>query len=305
MAETMPWFGLNIDPDARNVALAFDLAAYADTAGLDLVGVQDHPYNGGLLDTWTLLSALGGRTSRVRLFPNVIDLPLRPPAMLAKAAASLDLLTGGRVELGLGAGAFWDAVAGYGGPRRSPGEAVAALEEAMMIIHRIWGQHEPTRVSFAGQFYQIEEARPGPPPAHPVGIWLGALKPRMLRLLGTQAEGWSVSHNWVPPEQIPALNTIIDQAASAAGRRPESIRRNYNLIGMILGDNETHIRPRQPGMIFGTAEEWASHLVRYVHDLQMNCFIYWPIAGDVREQARRWAEDVVPRAKMQVGKKRL
>ncbi|HZB78639.1 MAG TPA: LLM class flavin-dependent oxidoreductase, partial [Actinomycetota bacterium] len=67
----------------------------ADEAGLDLIGIQDHPYQWRFHDTWTLIAYLAGRTSRVRFFPDVIDLPLRPPAILAKSAASLDVLTGG------------------------------------------------------------------------------------------------------------------------------------------------------------------------------------------------------------------
>ena len=63
---------------------------------------------------------IAAATERIGLFPDVASLPLRPPAMMAKAAASLDLLSGGRVELGLGAGGFWDAIEAYGGPRRDP-----------------------------------------------------------------------------------------------------------------------------------------------------------------------------------------
>ena len=76
---------------------------------------QDHPYQPRFLDTWTLLSVLAAQTSTVRLAPNVANLPLRPPAVLARSVASLDILSGGRVELGLGAGAFWDAIEANGG----------------------------------------------------------------------------------------------------------------------------------------------------------------------------------------------
>src|ERR1700719_2076774 len=103
----------------------------ADDAGLDMVSVQDHPYNPQFLDTWTLLTTIAAATSRVRVFPNVANLPLRPPAMLARAGATLDILSGGRAELGMGTGAFWDAIEAMGGPRRSPGESVAALREAL------------------------------------------------------------------------------------------------------------------------------------------------------------------------------
>ena len=86
----------------------------ADEGGIDLVGIQDHPYQWRYVDTWTLIAWLAARTERIRFFPDVANLPLRPPAVLAKAAASLDVLSGGRVELGLGAGAFWEAIGADG-----------------------------------------------------------------------------------------------------------------------------------------------------------------------------------------------
>src|SRR3712207_8083795 len=99
------WFGYAFAPDAAQAEAIVDLARLADGLGLDLLGVQDHPYQPRFLDTWTLLSSLVRQTARIRLVPDVLNLPLRPPAMLARAAASLDILSGGRVRLGLGAGA--------------------------------------------------------------------------------------------------------------------------------------------------------------------------------------------------------
>src|SRR5207245_4370293 len=133
----------NIDQSANNSQLAYNLAQIADSTRLDFLGIQDHPYNGRFLDTWTLLTALGSRTQHVRLLPNVLNLPLRPPAMLAKAAATLDILTNGRVELGLGAGASPEGIVAYGGPQRTPGEAVSALEEAIAVLRALWQQASP------------------------------------------------------------------------------------------------------------------------------------------------------------------
>ena len=116
--------GVFIVPGGEDPAATVEQIVAADRAGLDLVGVQDHPYQRRFLDTWTLLSYAAARTERVTLLPDVLNLPLRQPAVLAKSAASLDVLSGGRVELGLGAGAFWDGVAAMGGPRRTPGESV-------------------------------------------------------------------------------------------------------------------------------------------------------------------------------------
>jgi alkanesulfonate monooxygenase SsuD/methylene tetrahydromethanopterin reductase-like flavin-dependent oxidoreductase (luciferase family) len=293
------WFGINIDPAADGLALAFDLARYADEQGVDLIGVQDHPYNPDHHEAWTLLATLGARTSRVRLLPNVLNLPLRPPAMLAKAAASLDLLTDGRLELGLGAGALWDGVAAFGGPRRDPGEAVDALAEAIAIMRLLWAGG-PAPVSFHGLHYRLEGARPGPLPDRRIGIWLGALKPRMLQLTGRQADGWSISYNWCPPEQVPALRAVLEAAAAEAGRPAGAIRRNYNLMGLIASDGQPNVRVRQ-GMIGGPPASWAELIARCVDELGMDSFIYWPVAGDVRTQIRLWVEQVVPAARRLVG----
>jgi len=296
-----PWFGLNIDPSAAGAELALELAAYADGARLELIGIQDHPYNGAFLDTWTLLSFLGARTQTVRLFPNVVSLPLRPPAVLAKAAATLDRLTGGRVVLGLGAGAIWDAIAGYGGPRRSPGEALGALGEAIEVLRLIWsGGDERGRVSFAGRFYSLSDARPGPAPADRIEIWLGALKPRMLELTGRSADGWTVSLNYSPPDRLGAMHAAIDAAAEQHGRTPGAIRRNYNLMGMIQEAGDYGVRSRRSDMLFGSAGDWSTTLVRYYVEYGMDCFVFWPVAGDPHEQARRWAEEVVPAARERI-----
>ena len=98
-----------------------ELAAVAEVSGLDLVTVQDHPYQARHLDAWTLLSVIAARTSTLRVALNVANLPLRNPVVLAGSVASLDLLSGGRVELGIGAGAFWDAIVAAGGRAPRPG----------------------------------------------------------------------------------------------------------------------------------------------------------------------------------------
>src|SRR4030088_907609 len=107
--------GIFAVPDATDPRSTIEQIIAADRSGLDLVGVQDHPYQRRFFDTWTLLAYAAGRTERVRLVPDVLNLPLRLPALIAKSAASLDVLSGGRVELGIGAGAFWDAIAAMGG----------------------------------------------------------------------------------------------------------------------------------------------------------------------------------------------
>ncbi len=101
-------------PNAAEDSRIIEMARVVDSIGLDLIGIQDHPYQPRFLDTLTLLTAIAVQTKRVRVFPDVVNLQLRPPAVLAKCAASLDLISGGRVELGLGAGAYREGVAAMG-----------------------------------------------------------------------------------------------------------------------------------------------------------------------------------------------
>jgi alkanesulfonate monooxygenase SsuD/methylene tetrahydromethanopterin reductase-like flavin-dependent oxidoreductase (luciferase family) len=103
-------FGTFVTPSARSPEHVLDLAIAADRGGLDLVTFQDHPYQGAFLDTWTLLTFVAAHTQHIHVSGNVLSLPLRPPAVLARAAATLDVLSGGRFELGIGAGASWDGI---------------------------------------------------------------------------------------------------------------------------------------------------------------------------------------------------
>ena len=180
-------FGVSVEPLADPPDWAAHIAVAADRAGLDLVGIQDHPYQRRYLDTWTLLATLVPVTERIRFFPDVANLPLRPPAVLAKAAASLDVLSGGRVEMGLGAGFFWDAIQAMDGPRRSPAEAVRSIEEAINVMRLVWSDERS--LHFEGEIYSLRGMRPGPHPVHDIGIWVGAYGPRMLALIGRLADG--------------------------------------------------------------------------------------------------------------------
>jgi alkanesulfonate monooxygenase SsuD/methylene tetrahydromethanopterin reductase-like flavin-dependent oxidoreductase (luciferase family) len=219
--------GAFVVPGGEDPARTVEQVLVAEEAGLDLVGIQDHPYQRRFLDTWALIAYLAARTERIRLVPDVANLPLRPPAPMAKAAASIDVLSGGRFELGLGAGAFWDAIAGMGGPKLSPKESVDALEEAIEVMRLVWSGEGP--VSFDGRHYGLAGHKPGPKPAHPIGIWLGAYGPRMLRVTGRLADGWLPSLGNLPGDEVLDRQRAIDQAAEAAGRDPAEIRRVVNV----------------------------------------------------------------------------
>jgi alkanesulfonate monooxygenase SsuD/methylene tetrahydromethanopterin reductase-like flavin-dependent oxidoreductase (luciferase family) len=277
-------FGLSIVPMSADVELARSLARRADELGLDLVGVQDHPYQWRYLETWSLLADLLARTERVRLFPDVANLPLRLPALLAKQAASLDVLSGGRFELGLGAGAFWEPIRAMGGPVRSPKEALQALEEAIQVIRAFWSGERT--ISVEGEHYSVRGLHPVPPPAHAIGIWLGVGKPRALALTGRVADGWVPSLSWATPELIPDLQRRIDEGAASAGRDPAAVRRVYNVGGTIV-DGPTQ------SLLHGPPAHWVETLTGFARELGFDTFVFWP-DDEPLAQLERFAREVVP-----------
>jgi len=294
--ETALRCGIAIVPATEELDRIRALVQAADEAALDLVGIQDHPYQHHFLDTWSLIGTLLAETKRVTLFADVANLPLRPPAVMAKAAASLGVLSGGRFELGLGAGGFPDGIAGMGGPRRTPGESVEALEEAIDVIRLMWSDERS--VSFDGEYYKLDGARPGPQPAHPMSIWVGAFKPRMLRLVGRTADGWLPSLGVLTREELRAGNEQIDTAAEKEGRDPGSIRRLINVQGFI-GEGPAPLRSSLPvgylagEPLAGPPDWWAETLSGFVAD-GFDTLVFWPV-DPAPEQVELFAGEVVPR----------
>jgi alkanesulfonate monooxygenase SsuD/methylene tetrahydromethanopterin reductase-like flavin-dependent oxidoreductase (luciferase family) len=259
-------FGIFPSPRADSAQETLQMVRVADEAGFDLVGIQDHPYQRRFLDTWTLMAFVLSKTDRITVFPDVANLPLRPPRMIAKAAASLDLLSGGRFELGLGAGAFWEGIEAMGGRKLSPKQSVDALEQAIVELREFWKGE--------GKFE-------GPRPAHEIGIWIGAYKPRMLRITGAMADGWIPSQSYLPPDQAPDAMKRVDDAAQADGRDPKQIRRVYNLLS------------DEPPV--------AEQIAGFATELGFDSFIFSP--PDLHE-LERLARDVVPAIKEEVARRR-
>ena len=295
-AETALQFGISLVPATERLDRIRELVRVADEAALDLVGIQDHPYQHHFLDSWSLIPTLLAETDRISFFTDVANLPLRPPAVMAKAAASLDVLSAGRFELGLGAGGFPDIIAGYGGPRRTPGESVEALDEAIDVIRLLWS--EERSVSFDGKHYRLDDARPGPRPAHAIGIWVGAFKPRMIRLVGRKADGWLPSLGVLTRDELRAGNEQIDAAVEKAGRDPRAIRRIINVQG-VIGDKPAPSRSSLPvgylagEPLAGPPDWWVDTLAGFVAD-GFDTLVFWPVHTEA-EQVEALARDVVPR----------
>lgn len=280
-------FGYFLVPLAAEPLIA--TAQRAERLGLDYIGIQDHPYQRRFVDTWSLLAMIAASTTTVRVFPDVANLPLRPPAVMAKAAATIDLLSGGRFELGLGGGGFWDAIAAYGGPRRSPGESLGALGEAITVIRKVWSGERNLR--FEGTYYRLAGAQAGPVPAHPIGIWLGVHGPRALELTARAADGWIPSFRG-DIGQIAEMTRRLDAAAAAAGRPPAALRRVLNVSGAVTDGSSA-------GMFNGPPARWVENLTEVAVSYGFDTFIFWGEGGD---QLDRFAQEVVPAAREQLAR---
>ncbi|WP_125130242.1 LLM class flavin-dependent oxidoreductase [Microbacterium sp. 10M-3C3] len=277
-------FGAFITPTAADPQVPVTLAQIAEAADLDLVTFQDHPYQPAFLDTWTLMSYVAAATERVHIAPNVLNVPLRPPAVLAGAAASLDLLSGGRLDLGLGAGGFWDAIEAMGTPKLTPGQAVTALAEAIEIIRGRWDTSQRGGLFTDGTVHAVHGVKRGPRPGHEIPIWLGARRPRMLALIGRSADGWLPSLPWLEPGDYARGNARIDEAAEAAGRDPRAIRRLLNVGAS----------PKE-------ARAWAEELAGYTLADGVSTFI--AMADDPRA-IQRFGTEVAPAVRELVARER-
>jgi probable F420-dependent oxidoreductase len=174
-----------------------------------------------LLEAWTALSALSRDTERIRLGPCVLAVGYRNPALLAKMAATLDVISGGRLEMGIGAGWIEAEYRAYGYAFPKPSARIAQMEEAIHIMKRMWTDPEPT---FAGTYFQIERAYCEPPPVqkpHPP-IWIGGEGPKVLGAAARLAEGFNARY-W-PPERFAERAGELTAACREAGRDPASLR---------------------------------------------------------------------------------
>ncbi len=286
-------FGLSLYPSVDLLRETRQLAQAAD-AGLDYIAIQDHAYNPEFLDVWTLISYLAADTDRISFFPDVADLQLRPPTILAKAAASLSVLTGGRIALGVGGGASADGIAAMGGIRRNGREMVAFTDEALQLMRRALAGGV---VDFRGGQHTIEGYAAGPVPPAQVPLWLGSQGPRMLAVTGRSSDGWiSPLSTYLTPPAVPSRQQLIDEAARSAGRDPAALRRIYNVVGAIGA-----VRGG-PGLT-GDVQSWVDALTDWSVDLGFDTFVFWPTTAPL-VQLGVFATEVVPGVRQRVSERR-
>jgi alkanesulfonate monooxygenase SsuD/methylene tetrahydromethanopterin reductase-like flavin-dependent oxidoreductase (luciferase family) len=293
-------FGYFLVPDAGDPDGVLETARLADELGYDLLGVQDHPYQRAHLDSLALLGVILARTERIRVFQDVGNLPLRPPAVYAKAAATLDLLSGGRFEAGLGAGGFLQPAHAMGAPELTAGQSLDALEEAVEILRESWSNAPSIR--FAGRHYQLHGMRPGPTPAHQIQIWLGAARPRGLAIVGRLADGWAAPlMNYMPPAVAAQGGAVIDRAAAAAGRDPREIRRITIVPGAFTPAAPAPARDTDETVI-GPPDHWAEFLTHLALDIGFSTFVL--TAPPDPDTIGTFIEDVAPQVRERVAEAR-
>ncbi|WP_410611146.1 LLM class flavin-dependent oxidoreductase [Amycolatopsis sp. lyj-109] len=275
----------------------------ADRDGLDLVSVMDHPYTGDQLDAYALLGFVLGATQRIAGFANVTHLPARPAPMLARAVTSLSALSGGRVVLGLGVGMQSDRISDMGMPRVSPGDAVDAFEEAIVLVKKLSGGGPP--VTFTGKHYQVNQIDPAPVAA-PL-VWTGSSGPKSLAATGRVADGWLPPYyaDWLS-EKYRTSRPVIDKAAASVGRDPRDIRTIYNIAGRITDRPLDTTRDGDGRWIGGSVAQWIDELTGAVLDHGAAGFNFSEPSGSVEDLAilGRWANEIVPAVREAVAKER-
>jgi len=219
------------------------------------------------------------------VLPRVLGVPFRAPALVAKAAESLDRLSGGRLLLGLGAGGDDSEFRAFGLPVRPPAEKVRGLEEAVRIVKGLWS--EPS-LTYHGTIYHIEDAKLEPKPAHRIPIWLGTFGVRALEVTGRVADGWIPSRGYVPDEALPAMRARVIAAAQQAGRDPAEITCVLN-TQVILDDRDRH----HADEFTGPPDKIIDSIRRFA-DLGFTAFNFIPAGENPPGQVPRLAAEVLP-----------
>jgi alkanesulfonate monooxygenase SsuD/methylene tetrahydromethanopterin reductase-like flavin-dependent oxidoreductase (luciferase family) len=270
--------GPNSDPVAD--------AKQAERLGFDFISANDHPEGSQpTYETWTMLSWIAAATSKIKVASRVLGVPYRPPAMVAKMAATLDQLSGARLILGLGGGYSDDEFRAFGLPVPTPKEKVQGLEEAIVIARGLWSEADFT---FEGRQFHTASADVEPKPTRHIPIWVGTYGPRALGVTGRVADGWIPSFDMAPPEKVPQMRDRIFAAARETGRDPEQITLAYNI--------EIRIESRadsSPGVISGTPDEVIGRLVALV-SLGFTAMNFKPVGPNRHDQIERLGLEVLP-----------
>ena len=293
-----PQFGFKFDDI---VAIALD----AERAGFTRLWVSDHLFldpnavNTDCLEAWTLLAALAVRTERIRIGPMVTAQSYRNPALLAKIAASVDVMSKGRLDFGLGAG--WKDVEyrAYGYEFPDAPTRVTQMIETLEICTRMW---KDERATYQGKHYHIENALCSPKPVQkPLPVWIGGSKPRVMRAAAKYGHAFNITVSASAPGDLPDRLRDLDEACRAEKRDPKTLLRSAFLVACVgktraeADARLDEIAKRQktdrkgflasrPGLVFGVPEEAAEKLRSYADRGIGHANIMFQPMGSERDQ---------------------
>jgi alkanesulfonate monooxygenase SsuD/methylene tetrahydromethanopterin reductase-like flavin-dependent oxidoreductase (luciferase family) len=296
-------FGVNIRvPDFKRY---LELARAAEAVGFDTITFSDRPPENNL-EAWTLASAIGALTQRVILTHSTLNVPFRNPAMLAKMAASLDVITGGgRVELTLGAGGQEPHFRAYGITLGTPAERFRRLRETVAVLRGIWSAAPFT---YEGQMLRVENAEAPPAPVRgTIPIWIGAGQPQMLRYTGRVADGWLKNGGWTDSlDELKGLVAQMEEGAERAGRDPRSIRRALNASATIAGSraqaeerlaaSASGARNLNRGGLLGSPDEILAKVGTY-REAGIDTFHLQFPPDDALAQMEQFGREILPKAR--------
>jgi alkanesulfonate monooxygenase SsuD/methylene tetrahydromethanopterin reductase-like flavin-dependent oxidoreductase (luciferase family) len=299
-------FGINLTGPDRPYTELLATAQLAEELGFDTVAITDRPPENNY-EAWTLASAIGVLTHRIRLTHNTLNVPLRNAAMLAKMAASLDSIAGAdRVILTLGAGTGGPHFTSYGVAwGATPGERVTDLQDCIAILRGLWANQTFT---YHGRVNNVEVATVQPrPTSGELPIFIGALGPRMLRYTGAVADGWLKNRGWPEsPEELKGYVGVLEQGAEKAGRDPRAIRRVLNGAAG-FGDTaaaDAQARASRGGAPAGSGNGLLGSPEQMLETLQKQraagadtFHLAFPPSSR-HDDMRRFAEEVLPQARM-------
>jgi alkanesulfonate monooxygenase SsuD/methylene tetrahydromethanopterin reductase-like flavin-dependent oxidoreductase (luciferase family) len=278
-------FGLNVPTSAAPGADPVGDALRAEALGFDFVSSSDHPCGDQpSYETWTMLSWIAAGTSTIQIATRVLGVPYRNPAMTAKMAETFDRLSGGRLILGLGAGASDDEFRAFGLPVNSMSEKITGLEEAVRITRGLW-----TAPAFTlhGKVHMTDNAPMEPKPGRRIPIWLGTFRPRALAVTGRVADGWIPSLGHAPMDQLGSMRDRVVRAAEEADRDPAAITCALNLEARV----DDRADPT-PDAVSGPPAAVAERVLGFVG--QGFTAFNFMVAGGDGEQAERLAYEVFP-----------
>ena len=289
-----------------------------DDCGFDWISAWDHFYEappaGGTVDHFEALATLGAlavETRRARLGCLVFYVGYRNPALLAKAATTLDHLSGGRFELGIGAGWHqWEALAyGYDFPKVST--RLAMLDEAATIIR---GMLTSERTSFEGRYFRVADASclPRPLQTH-LPLWIGGIgEKRTLKLVAQHADGWNAAY--VPPQEFARLSRVLDRHCEALDRDPKELRRGVNVAFNLAVDRQGAAREAAQlkqqwgpaadriagGALLGTPEDAVARVLDYAAAgaTDINIALRAPFDAEALDA---YIEEVMPQVRRELG----